>query len=195
MREPTWRGKDFDEVECVLLQRLLIALDVTLTECQGDLNRLNEVRHDGQKIPLPQEDTVRFFSEIDKGSVRGAIYARLRSLLELCPQRESGKRLVVLVALDEAQLLDDLISPSKDPDKKSGGARYGLRVLRRLQVLAYKKTEQQCLLLPIATGIRPTVSLSSPTEGENKNVGESKDDAAHVSEDAFPYHCVRAHQK
>ena len=36
------RGKGFDEVECVLLQRLLIALDVTLTECQGDLNRLNE---------------------------------------------------------------------------------------------------------------------------------------------------------
>ena len=36
-------------------------------------------------------------------------------------------RVVVLVALDEAQLLDELISPSKDPDRKSGGARYGLR--------------------------------------------------------------------
>ena len=182
------RGKGFHEVECVLLQRLLIALDVTLTECQGDLNRLNEEGHDGQKIPLPRRGaipTFEFFNVIDIDSVRGAIYARLSSLLELCHQ--NGRlRLVVLVALDEAQLLDDLISPSKDPDKKSvAGARYGLRVLRQLQVLAYKETEQQCLLLPIATGIRPSVSLSSPTEGENKNVGESKDDAAHVSFDHF----------
>ena len=178
------RGKGFDEVECVLLQRLLIALDVTLTECQGDLNRLNEKKgdgHDGQKIPLPQKDTVRFFSEIDMKSVREAIYARLHSLLELCPPRESGKRLALLAALDEAQILDEFISP----EENVGGARYGLRVLRQLQVLAYKETEQQCLLLPIATGIRPTVSLSSRTEGENIHVGLKKDDAAHVSENDF----------
>ena len=129
------RGKGFLEVERVLLQRLLIALDVTLSECQGDLNRLNEVGHDGQKIPLPRS-AVPFFSEIDVDSARVAIYARLRSLVKLCPERESGKRLVVLVALDEAQFLDDFIPP----DEEGGGARYGLRVLRQLQVLAYKET-------------------------------------------------------
>ena len=145
-------GKGFDEVQRVLLQRLLIALDVTLTKCQGDLNRLNEEGHDGQKIPLPRS-TIPFFSEIDVDSVRKAIYARLRSLLELCPQRESGYLLVVLVALDEAQLLDDFITPGEE---EGGGARYGMRVLRQLQVLAYEATDRQCLLLPIATGIRPT---------------------------------------
>ena len=175
------RGKDFDEVECVLLQRLLIALDVTLTECQGDLNRLNVKKHDGQKIPLPQLGAVQFFSEVDVASVKGAIYARLGSLLELCPKRESGKRLVVLVALDEAQFLDDFIPP----DEEGGGARYGLRVLRLLQVLAYEATKRQCLLLPIATGIRPTVSLSSLTEGDNICVGTKEDDAAHVSFEDF----------
>ena len=179
--------KDVREVECVLLQRLLIALDVTLSECQGDLNRLNEEGHDGQKIPLPRRGavpTVEFFSVIDIDSVRGAIYARLGSLLELCPQN-GLRRLVVLVALDVAQILDDLISPGKKPDEKSGGARYGLRALRQLQVLAYEATRQQCLLLPIATGIRPSVSLSTQTEGENIHVGTKEDDAAHVSFDDF----------
>ena len=176
------KGKGFHEVECVLLQRLLIALDVTLTKCQGDLSRLNEVGHDGQKIPLPRDaiSTVQFFNAIDVDSVKGAICERLGSLVDLCP-RKGRRRLVVLVALDEAQLLDDSISPCK----KGGGARYGLRVLRQLQVLAYKETKRQCLLLPIATGIRPTVSLSSRTEGENTSVGQSKDDAAHVSEGDF----------
>ena len=79
--------------------------------------------------------------------------------------------------LDEAQLLDELIHPDAD----GGGARFGLRVLRQLQVAAYKKTEQQCLLLPIATGIRPTVSLRSETEGQNVPVGLARDDASHVS--------------
>ena len=183
--EAVEKGKGFLEVERVLLQRLLIALDFTLTKCQGDLNRLNEVRHDGQKIPLPKRGIIPFSSEIDMESVKEAIYERVSSLLELCPKRESGYRLVVLVALDEAQLLDELISPSEKRYKKSGGARYGLRVLRQLQVLAYEETEQQCLLLPIATGIRPTVSLSSRTEGENICVGTKEDDAAHVSFDHF----------
>ena len=175
------KGKGFLEVERVLLQRLLIALDVTLTKCQGDLNRLNGKKHDGQKIPLPQRGTVRF-SEIDIDSVREAIYARLRSLLKISPKRKSGYRLVVLVALDEAQFLDRFIPPDA---KGGGGARYGLHALRQLQVLAYEKTKQECLLLPIATGIRPAVSLKSRTEGQNICVGEKEDDAAHVSEDDF----------
>ena len=94
------------------------------------------------------------------------------------PKERAWYRLVVLVALDEAQFLDEWISPDA---KGGGGARYGLRALRQLQVLAYKATDQQCLLLPIATGIRPEVSLLSEKEGQNIYVGRSEDDASHVS--------------
>ena len=86
-----------------------------------DLNRLNEEGHDGQKIPLPRRGAIPFSSEIDMDSVKEAIYARLGSLLKLCPKRKKGYRLVVLVALDEAQFLDRLIHP----DAEGGGARYG----------------------------------------------------------------------
>ena len=173
--------KGFSAVECVFLQRLLVALDVTLTSCQGDLSRLNEDGHDGQKIPLPRISFYPcFFSEVDMCSVKDAIFARLHSLTELCPKRKSGYRLVVLVALDEAQFLDEWILIPPDA-KGGGGARYVLRALRQLQVLAYKATDQQCLLLPIATGIRPEVSLLSEKEGQNIYVGRSEDDASHVS--------------
>ena len=61
-------------------------------------------------------------------SVKEAVYARLSSSLKLCLERKKGQRLVVLVALDEAQFMDRLIHP----DAEGGGARNGLRVLRQL---------------------------------------------------------------
>ena len=158
------------EVECVLLQRLLIALDVTLTECQGDLNRLNGDGDDWQKIPLPQGEDIPFFSEIDVDSVKKAIIERMRSLVELCPKKKSGYRLHVSVALDDARVLNDFIPR---------GAEFGSRSLEQLESFVDKATKKQCLFFPFVTGMESTASRVFWREEPKNHVGRAEDDSCH----------------
>jgi hypothetical protein len=88
-----------------------------------------------------------------------------------------GQRLVVLAVVDEAQLLDTLISPV--PSTRQGGARAALQYLRKMQQQVWRATQGMVLLLPIATGINPAVSLANGTLGSHRHVDSG--DAKHVT--------------
>jgi hypothetical protein len=92
-------------------------------------------------------------------------------------QCAAGKKLAILVAVDEAHWLDELRRP--DPALKTGGARVALRVLRTLQKDdVYDETQGMVALLPIATGINASVSLAPETEqGEYLVVGQEMGEA------------------
>ena len=121
---------------------------------------------------------VRFKSNDERltNKKRCAILAPLVNRMKALHALAAGKKLAILVAVDEAHWLDELRPP--DPALKTGGARVALRVLRTLQKNVYDDTQGNVALLPIATGINASVSLAPDTEqGENLVVGQVKGEA------------------
>ena len=151
-------------VRKVVMQRLLLVLDGVCKT--GSLNELDAADHHAQLMPHPSSTVHRpyDFSPVDCGQVQAEILDRLGRLAA----RES-RPLVVLVALDEAQLLDALVPSERD--KNSGGARFALRAMRVLQLAVHGTHGSRVLLLPIATGIQAKTSLGTRTNGTNVDVG------------------------
>jgi len=90
-------------------------------------------------------------------------------------RKVAGKKLAVLVVVDEAQYLDILIKPDAG---SAGGARLALRVLRMLQKDVLNATKGEVLVLPMTTGINAEVSLNlGQTEGSNVIVGAHGDES------------------
>eukprot|EP01059_Diplonema_ambulator_P019554 TRINITY_DN329_c0_g1_i3.p1 TRINITY_DN329_c0_g1~~TRINITY_DN329_c0_g1_i3.p1 ORF type:complete len:860 (+),score=109.25 TRINITY_DN329_c0_g1_i3:37-2580(+) len=98
-------------------------------------------------------------------SVADLLKKRIIGKLVDLGEKTSAPLLVVLVALDEAQMLDAFTY--EKGQKTPWGARLALRYLRQLQVEAFKGTNHKVMLLPLATGINPVSNISTDTEGRN----------------------------
>ena len=75
--------------------------------------------------------------------------------------------------VDEAQDLDKLLEPTEN----GGGARCALRILRELQLGLFDATGGNVVVLPLAIGIRPEVSIVEGTLGKLVAVGMTGDEA------------------
>ena len=163
-------------VAAVVLQRLCAALENTI----ANIKKLTDLDIDGldpQRLVMPAKgaSSYRFDMRVPIQATEDFITRQLRTLYDM--RRPQTDSLVVMVALDEAQFLDEYATPAGD----CGGARYALRTLRQLQVHVFGFG---VTLLPIATGIDPKTSLSSDTTGQNITMGSIFPDAVHMS---FPH--------
>ncbi len=163
-----------ETVQKIVLQRLCVALH-TITKSVTKLSGLDVDNFDMQLTPSPD---VMFNYAFSKHLSTEIVMRRIVGLLHELRQFPDCTHdlLVVLVVVDEAQELDEIVTPSAD----AGGARFALRALRELQTIVGCKS---ILLLPIATGIKPETSLVTQTRGRNVVMGlqPQNRDAVHMT--------------
>jgi hypothetical protein len=171
-------NKYADAISRILLLRTLVSLSETLKHSSSDLSIFDDETSDCQKIPLPSK---YLFSEVSESTedLRTSVCSLLCSLQQKCC---GAKELGLLLILDEAQFLDEMVpSPASTTTEEAGGARLALRALRELQ-LHIAKQKCKVNILPIATGIRFETTLTSITTGRNIIMRGS---GAHLSREEF----------
>ena len=165
----------------IVLQRLLLVLD-GMCQLAASLTDLDTLQDSCQRMPQPGGfplSPYEFKPVDDDEQLTEDIVDRLRHLNGMRAPSATG--LVVLVAVDDVQILDDLVKPDGDV----GGARFALRALRQMQCAVARTTlaARRVLLLPIATGIEARTAQATATEGMNLAIGLEPDAACLTFED------------
>eukprot|EP01059_Diplonema_ambulator_P034211 TRINITY_DN754_c0_g1_i6.p1 TRINITY_DN754_c0_g1~~TRINITY_DN754_c0_g1_i6.p1 ORF type:complete len:432 (+),score=93.04 TRINITY_DN754_c0_g1_i6:88-1296(+) len=146
----------------LIARRLLAVVRGLVNAADEDLRNL-DTENGVQKCSLPSEFWGSFVKSVDFAISEEQARDELEEQLKHLKTLSQDKMLVLLVAVDEAQELDRLVAP--DQQEGTGGARFALRYLRVLQQDCYNATS--VLVLPMAIGINPEVSLGPQTTGKN----------------------------
>eukprot|EP01059_Diplonema_ambulator_P034205 TRINITY_DN754_c0_g1_i10.p1 TRINITY_DN754_c0_g1~~TRINITY_DN754_c0_g1_i10.p1 ORF type:complete len:419 (+),score=96.57 TRINITY_DN754_c0_g1_i10:56-1312(+) len=146
----------------LIARRLLAVVRGLVNAADEDLRNL-DTENGVQKCSLPSEFWGSFVKSVDFAISEEQARDELEEQLKHLKTLSQDKMLVLLVAVDEAQELDRLVAP--DQQEGTGGARFALRYLRVLQQDCYNATS--VLVLPMAIGLNPEVSLGPQTTGKN----------------------------
>ena len=169
-------------VRSVLLRRLYLQLGALVAATEGGVFLQRATLPEGTilwcpKMPLPikadefgpsKEDEFGMYATFPEDDYV-AFKACVDMVAALGKRCEGGKRLALILIVDEGQLFDEL---SVCLGGKRNGARFVLRLLRELQ-LAVSKVTRDAFVIPLMTGINPEMSLDHSSCGNNIEVGNT----------------------
>ena len=151
-------------VGSIFVRRLFLQLDALVQATEDDVT-VEEAMKDSPdswcpKMPLPEFDVeFRKYGNFPPGEMTTPCVEKIEQLSTRC----GGKKLAILMIVDEGQLFDG------DTVKIKDGARIALRFARKLQAAVVGETHN-AMLIPMMTGINPHTALSQSTDGRNLNV-------------------------
>eukprot|EP00759_Apiculatamorpha_spiralis_P019506 PhF_6_TR25471/c1_g3_i1/m.35368 len=121
------RLKDDDAVRRVLLWRLMLSVQCLIKDAPT-IQKVDDDSTMMQLMPLPEPWKIHY-GVSDDGSVDVSVQNVTEMLKSLYDHWSGGIHnvpLAILVVVDEAQFLDELIPPNNFSDDNSGGARFAL---------------------------------------------------------------------